>query len=322
MSNPVVSIILPVYNVEAYLAECLSSVLAQSYLNYELICINDGATDSSLKILESFLSDFDNKMYIKSQENAGLSVARNMGLNLAKGKYIYFLDSDDWILPDTIQLCIDNITKHDAELVVFNAKAFCDGTEFEGVARLNYERALPKPLYSGESIFVDTYRGSYIAQSCCYFYKKEAFSELRFIPGILHEDHYFSTVLYLESKKTVVLENRFFNRRVRPDSITTGKITLRHAEGYYITVQALEKKFNNGGFNPLLKQLFREYLNSLLRDGVKAENRVSQEQGRKMSFARKLNITGQFWRVMNVKTTTLIFFSGMFYYMKSVLGRR
>jgi len=315
MSKITISVVLPVYNVESYLDECIQSVFRQSFTHFELICINDGSTDNSLSILESYLDRFQGRMTIKSIDNGGLANARNVGLNLAQGEFIYFLDSDDYIADDTLELCLQSIVSHDADLVVFNAEAFCSD-DFDGLNELNYERDLPKSLYVNESIFEDSYKIRYIAQSCCYFYRKNSFPNLRFIKGILHEDHYFSTILYIRSSKTVVLKNSLFKRRVRPNSITTSKPTMRHAEGYYITVKALYKEFPKKSELLARNSTFNDYLNSLLRHGIKAELEFRGFEGNTMTFSRKFEIFKMFVNIVNLKTFTLLFMPRVFYYTK------
>ena len=96
---PKVSIILPVYNVEKYLSQCLDSIVNQTLKDFECICINDGSPDNSLAILKEYASK-DSRIKIINQENKGQSSARNVGMNFSKGKYIAFIDSDDWISTD------------------------------------------------------------------------------------------------------------------------------------------------------------------------------------------------------------------------------
>ena len=94
--NPILSIIIPIYNAERFLNKCLDSVVSQTLKNWELILIDDGSTDKSLEIMSRFKKN-DNRIEIKQIENAGVSTARNIGLSLARGKYIGFVDADDWI---------------------------------------------------------------------------------------------------------------------------------------------------------------------------------------------------------------------------------
>ena len=111
MSSNLVSIIVAVYNVEKYLKKCLDSIIKQSYRNIEIICVNDGSTDSSLKICEEY-QEQDSRIIIITQKNQGLSAARNTGIKNSKGEFIAFIDSDDWVDPQFIELllkeCKDN----------------------------------------------------------------------------------------------------------------------------------------------------------------------------------------------------------------------
>ena len=117
---PKISVIIPVYNVEKYLAECLTSVVNQTFKDIEIICVNDGSTDNSPKILEEFAQK-DSRIKIINQENQGMSCARNAGLAVATGEYITFVDSDDYISTD---LYADMQKYLPAELICFNAKIF------------------------------------------------------------------------------------------------------------------------------------------------------------------------------------------------------
>ena len=111
-----VSIIIPVYNVEKYLDKCLKSVLNQTYKNIEIIVINDGSTDNSLKICKKYK---DKRIVLIDKENGGVSSARNKGLELASGKYITFVDSDDWLELDAIENMVSFIEKENVDFVRF-----------------------------------------------------------------------------------------------------------------------------------------------------------------------------------------------------------
>lgn len=120
---PFFSIIVPVYNVEKYLKDCLDSIQKQTFTNYEVICVNDGSTDNSKDIIQNYI-DKDNRFTIINKLNGGLSSARNAGLERAKGKYICFIDSDDAIAPNALKILADSAEKDDADIVVFGMK--CD----------------------------------------------------------------------------------------------------------------------------------------------------------------------------------------------------
>lgn len=120
-----ISIIMSVYNVEKYLDECLQSIFNQTYKDIELIIINDGSTDGSLDIINKYRKKYSNIVYIE-QENKGLSEARNLGLSIAKGDYILYIDSDDYIDSNMLQLMIDKIKEDDSELVIIGHREFYD----------------------------------------------------------------------------------------------------------------------------------------------------------------------------------------------------
>ena len=137
--NPLISIIVPVYNVGQYLPQCMDSLVNQTYQNLEIICVNDGSSDNSLSILESYAGQ-DERITVISQENGGLSAARNTGIKAAAGEYIMFVDSDDWIDLDTCEMCCRAAEEHRADLVLFSyVREFENGSKekyiFEGDSR-------------------------------------------------------------------------------------------------------------------------------------------------------------------------------------------
>ncbi len=117
--EPLISIIVPVYNTEEYLTLALSSLCSQTYKNIEIICVDDGSTDNSLKILEKFRA-FDSRIKIIKQKHQGVSVARNKGLDKVTGKYIAFVDSDDYVKPEMFEVLYKTIKKYDTDVVLFN----------------------------------------------------------------------------------------------------------------------------------------------------------------------------------------------------------
>ena len=113
-----ISVIIPVYNVEEYLSECIGSVLNQTYKDLQIICINDGSTDNSLKILNDYAVK-DSRIVLVSQENQGVSTARNKGINVAEGEYITFLDPDDWFEPELIEFALKAINNSHSDIAIF-----------------------------------------------------------------------------------------------------------------------------------------------------------------------------------------------------------
>ncbi len=115
--NELVSIIVPIFNAERYIGNCLDSILSQNYKNIEVLLINDGSTDNSKKIIEDY-KNRDSRINIINQENLGAPEARNKGIKLSKGKYLMFFDSDDILNEDSIELLVNSISKNDASIVI------------------------------------------------------------------------------------------------------------------------------------------------------------------------------------------------------------
>lgn len=117
--NPLVSIIVPVYNVEKYLPKCIDSIINQKYINIEIICVNDGSTDGSLKLLNSY-KEQDSRVLIINKENRGVSAARNDALKIAQGEYVLFVDADDWIDDFTLKIAITMMQENDSDIVMWS----------------------------------------------------------------------------------------------------------------------------------------------------------------------------------------------------------
>lgn len=134
MSNPKASIVIPVYNVERFLRQCLDSVLAQSFTDFEAICVNDGSTDSSADILEEYAFK-DARIRVVVQENSGLSAARNTGMAYARGEYVAFLDSDDYLAPEMLEKVVGKAEDSSADIVIFDYWLYFDSTGEMGTYR-------------------------------------------------------------------------------------------------------------------------------------------------------------------------------------------
>lgn len=245
MDSEKVSIIIPVYNVESYLVECLNSAISQDHDNIEIIAIDDGSTDASRSILEAFRARHKN-ITVRSIKNQGLSTARNTGLEIATGEYILFLDSDDFIEKNTVSTCLKSFREHQPDMVFFSANIFFDGVDENLGKQFRGERALSlqNKSFSARSFFSQSVKlRSYLVSACLYIYKRHALGDIRFYPGILHEDNLFTTRLLLENPhaKTACISDRLYNRRIRPDSIMTQKKQEKHINGLLIVAEELLK---------------------------------------------------------------------------------
>ncbi|QJR30733.1 glycosyltransferase [Limnobacter profundi] len=275
-----VSVIVPVYNVEGYLAECLESILNQTYKNTEIILINDGSTDGSRNLILNFMKNHDQIILIET-ENNGLSCARNVGLDKASGDYIVFVDSDDWIEKDAIEKCMAEAKSKNVEIVFFNANAFADGvSEFE-VERISYDR--PKELENRKTSacllfekFIES--DEYIVSACLYIYKAKLYKEEKFFPGIYHEDNLFTTKLLIKypDAAAICLPDRFYHRRVRPNSIMTKIKNDKHVDGYFKVAEELIKEMVSNK-NKAIDMPLNRFIQSVICTGIVTAYSASKE---------------------------------------------
>ena len=252
-----VSIIIPVYNVEKYLEECLDSAVNQTLKEIEIIAVNDGSKDSSLDILNKYKKKYENFNVI-NQENKGLSGARNAGIKMAKGKYVYFLDSDDYIELDSMEICYKEMKKNNLDIITFDAIPFYDVSYTNKLDNETYKKKLHEyydrtkkltsEVMNGEDFYIYLNKmKSY--HSCIGFnvYKREYIekNKLYFYEGILHEDEIYAIQSFIKANKVKYLPRKFYNRRIRENSIMTAPISEKRIYGNYIVAEEAYKFIKN-----------------------------------------------------------------------------
>ena len=217
-----ITVIVPVYNVENYLRKCLDSIMGQTYKNIEIIVVNDGSTDASGQICQEY-TQIDNRIVYIEKENAGLSAARNTGLNNMSGDYVTFVDSDDWIEQDYIETLYKKIVEYQADIAVGNYYSYNEDEEtyyFHIYGNSYYEK-----VYDNISIFENLYESQEMKSFALIsawgkLYKAKLFDYLRFDKGKLGEDGYFNQKMYLSVNKVVYLNKGLYAYRQRSGSIT------------------------------------------------------------------------------------------------------
>lgn len=215
-----VSVIIPVYNVERYLDQCIQSVLAQTYQNLEIILVDDGSTDRSGEICDGYAAK-DKRIRCIHQPNGGLSHARNEGLRLAEGEYVYFLDSDDWIDSDSLQAMWDCAAQNGAALVFFDAVSFFDGDE--AIARQTYLRTGLYDADTGLRVFTALQeKGEFHSAVPLLCFRRSFLFEnnLRFEEGIVYEDMLFTFQAFCLAERAAQIHRALYHRRYRSGSIT------------------------------------------------------------------------------------------------------
>lgn len=288
---PDISVIVPIYNVGPYLSECLDSLISQTFANIEIICINDGSTDNSLAIALNYASN-DERIYVYTQQNGGLSAARNAGIQHAAGKYVYFMDSDDILELNALELLYEKSEMLNLDVLYFDASSFTEEDNLQDQARAfskSYTRkySYNTGLYTGPQLLAEMKENEeYLAPAWMQFTRLEHFhnNQLWFINGLIHEDNYFTFKNLLTAKRAGYIHKPFFKRRVRSNSIMTQKTTFRNAYGYFISFIQM---------NQLLDSLNLEYREELAASEITYRILNSANFAfRKLTSAEKYAIMG------------------------------
>jgi len=267
MKRKKVSIIIPVFNTEHYVSECLKSAIDQDYPEIEIIVVNDGSTDNSLKEIEKLQKEHTNIRVI-STKNQGQSAARNIALSNSTGEYILFLDSDDKIEKKTISTSVQTLEDLDTDMVFFEASSFCDGESPDKLKEFNYRRH-PSLHYrridSREFFRISVKLKCHIVSPCLYIFKKSKFPNIRFLPGIVHEDNLFTTRMITEHEGRTVtcIPDEFFKRRIRPNSTMTERKGEKHINGYFKVAEELFS-LQTSGFSSKEKSALYSFIQDMI----------------------------------------------------------
>ena len=260
-----ISVIVPVYNVEKYLERCVKSIVAQTYKDLEILLIDDGSTDKSGKMCDDF-QQTDSRIKVFHKQNGGLSDARNYGIEHSSGEFISFVDSDDYIDEKMLETLHRLITENDADLAVCSAMDVFEGKEVTQVKEIK-DFNLNK---------VESYkymlRGDGIPSACNKLYKRQTVGNVRFPVGKLYEDGFFTPQILKKVEKTAVTSKPMYYYFRRADSITTKpfrKGDLDVIEAYDKCVKQVKElcpealpyaefRYRNAYFNVLDKMLMRD----------------------------------------------------------------
>ncbi len=242
IGNPKVSVIIPVYNTGKYVEEAVYSIMNQTLSELEIIIVNDGSTDDSLQIVTRLQKE-DSRIIIHSQENKGLSAARNKGLKYASGDYIYFMDSDDILNRNALKTCFDRCSSENLDFVYFDAESFSDDNitlpiSYDRKGKISTDK---QTGLQSLNALIDASR--YKSSVCLLFIDRNYLNSLslNFLPGIIHEDQLFTAKLYAQAWEVAYIPETFFYRRLRPDSIMTKPYTVLNVRSYFVVADELMK---------------------------------------------------------------------------------
>lgn len=256
------SVIIPVYNTASYLKECIESVFNQTQKELEVIAINDGSTDKSWDILLEMKKKYP-ELVIISQENHGLGYTRNVGIDRAQGEYIYFLDSDDYILENTLEICYEFASKNALDVVLFDAVNFLDiptrkliypnPDDRQGI--ISERQEIFSGIYFLEKYYSKIYEPAVWLVYCSLKFLKK--NGIKFLPRVYFEDNEFHCRIMSFANKIMYIPQMFYQRRCRDNSITGSRFDMRKAKDYIEVIRAIVdlKHLNKGKSWSILKEI-------------------------------------------------------------------
>ena len=260
-SDELVSIVVPVFNVQSYLEECVDSILAQTYTRLEVILINDGSTDRSGAICDAYAAS-DGRVRVIHQVNAGLSAARNAGVAVSRGRWLLFVDSDDWVHSDTVDVLLKAASRSDADIAVGVFQRFGEASDL---------RARTPP--HAESVVLTAAEGmtalmgpmhTLLTVAWGKLFRRSLFANLEFPVGRLHEDEFVAHRLLYDSRRVIVVGRPLYFYRQHNDSIMGAGFNsdkAMDAIAAYADRLRFLQRVGRADLLPLARaQLFRRYM--------------------------------------------------------------
>ena len=286
--NPLISIIIPVYKVEKYLRICLDSVISQTFQNWQAICINDGSPDLSPKILNRY-AQFDKRIKVIHQKNQGLSMARNNGLKYATGKYILFLDSDDFIHPQLLEICYTLAEKENADLVSFHYSNF----KYDDIISCpKYTLKDLKYTITNAPLFYQkkSYKNKILTTVWSKLYRKDFIQDLKFIPGITMEDYPYTYAVLAKNPQTIMLNLPLYYYAFNPNSISASNLSIKKIQDYHDGLNAIIDIYEKVGIKEknfvkyeLFPNILKQQLNKIKHSKKEIQDELYKE------FSKELN---------------------------------
>lgn len=271
---PKVSVIIPVFNVEDYLAECLDSVMNQTFRDMEIICIDDASTDNSLKILKEYASRDSRIIILQNEQNSGLAFTRNSGMEQASGDYILFIDSDDYIETDLVMSAAGKADHVD--MVCFDYKKKDEIWN----DRDKHMFHLSDGEYKARDFFLDAVnRNSIVYSAWSKLYRREFLMRegIRFINGIRYEDIVFNFLCMMKADALYCIPDKKYIYRIRRNSIMTKKIDGKNITDYFFIICHLGRYYLTNHFDAELEKGIEKYIHRVYRDFLNAYRRYAAE---------------------------------------------
>lgn len=259
MTLPLLSIIVPIYNVEPYIKNCIDSIINQTYKNLEIILVDDGSPDNCGKICDDYAL-IDRRIIVIHKENGGLSSARNSGIDSCTGEYIGFIDSDDCIHPEMYERLFKDINMFQTKL------AFCQSNMCKGEI-IQPKLTQPTHCYDKTHVMYRSMKETIWWSACTKLYHRSLFNNIRFPLGKTNEDYPFMMRIYDLCNKISVNYNKMYNYCIRENSICTSSLNIRKFDQIDTTLEVLKyMDENHPEWRDLAENIFLTSIIKLLGD--------------------------------------------------------
>ena len=259
-----VSVIVPCYNVEKYLSECLDSIVNQTLKDIEIICIDDGSTDKTNQIINSYLQK-DSRIKLISQKNSGLSASRNLGIEKSKGEYISFIDADDYMELTSLEKSYDISKKYDLDMLIFKLINFDENyvkSEDEYFNMKFLKDKFGDKVFNFKDVGSDMYTISVTAPGK--LFKADLIKDIRFPEGVIFEDNPFFIRVMFKAKRVFFYDEFLYNRRIRSDSITQSA-NDRFADCIDIFNMVIDITIESGYYEDYIITIFQKKMYNIYR---------------------------------------------------------
>ena len=274
--DQLISVIIPVYNVDQYLSSCMECICRQTYKNIEIILIDDGSTDKSGWICDEWGKE-DSRIIVIHKKNGGLSDTRNYGLDIASGQYIMFVDSDDLIAMDLIEHLYQTLIKHKAQVSICDLVHCYPDKPFEYISETN------STTYNTEDALCEVmYQTSFLYTMCAKLYKKELFDQVRFPVDSLFEDVAVMYKIFIQADVITYSNAKLYGYLHRKNSITTKKFSKHDCDIIQICQEQLDfaknysKKVYDAALSYQVVGALRIYLNAPMTDEFKNDIKMCE----------------------------------------------
>lgn len=274
--SELISVVVPIYNVENFLCECIESIINQTYKKLEIILVNDGSTDKSLQICKKYALK-DSRIQIVNKNNGGLSSARNAGLKVAKGKYVTFIDSDDYVNIQFIEILYNACVETNCEIAMCSyiqtsgQHNFYESIKKAGNKILSYREALTPNNSKWDTNIVVAWGK---------LYKIELWKDISYPVGKFYEDAATTYKLIYATKNIVYIDNMLYYYRIRNGSIMNRKYSLKEWDCFEITYERYLFYLKNNE-NELAQYTILHYLGDILYHYDKCEEMINKKDLRK-----------------------------------------